>query len=199
MTETYLPARSPRRRRSGARPGRWDRLARLSYRRRGMVLLAWAAGARPSRSVCRRVRGQRTPTARRCRARTPSRHRRLLNERFPAQSGDASKVVVRADNVNGSRGTESRSRRSSAELERMPHVADPSRIPTPPPRRPSRPDGRTLVARVYLDVTNPNDMPVEDTEKLLAAAQAAERDGLKIALGGRAVQLAEATAVRRPR
>ena len=54
------------------------------------------------------------------------------------------------------------------------------------------PDGRTLVARVYLDVTNPNDMPVEDTKKLLAAAKAAERDGLNIALGGRAVQLAEA-------
>jgi RND superfamily putative drug exporter len=54
------------------------------------------------------------------------------------------------------------------------------------------PDGRTLVARVYLDVINPNDMPKEDTEKLLAAAEAAERDGLNVALGGRAVQTAEA-------
>src|SRR4029453_16130707 len=53
------------------------------------------------------------------------------------------------------------------------------------------PDGRTLVARVYLDVLNPNDMPIEDTKKLLTAAEAAERDGLTIVLGGRAVQLAE--------
>jgi RND superfamily putative drug exporter len=54
------------------------------------------------------------------------------------------------------------------------------------------PDRRTLVARVYLDVTNPNAMPVKDTERLLAATGAANRDGVQIALGGRAVQLAEA-------
>jgi RND superfamily putative drug exporter len=35
-------------------------------------------------------------------------------------------------------------------------------------------------------------MPVGDTERLLAAAAAAERDALTVALGGRAVQLAEA-------
>ena len=61
------------------------------------------------------------------------------------------------------------------------------------------PDGRTLVARVYLDVINPNDMPVEDTQRLLAAAEAAERDGLNIVLGGRAVQLAEANQSTDPR
>ena len=44
------------------------------------------------------------------------------------------------------------------------------------------PDGRTLVARVYLDVANPNDMPVEDTERMLAAAEEAEGQGLEIAL-----------------
>jgi len=55
------------------------------------------------------------------------------------------------------------------------------------------PDGRTLVARVYLDVVNANNMPVEDTKRLLVAAKAAERTGLTVALGGRAVQLAEAT------
>ena len=76
------------------------------------------------------------------------------------------------------------------ELGRMPHVTsvdDPYSAPGS-----ITPDGRTLVARVYLDVTNPNDMPVEDIERLLAAAAAAERDGLDVALGGRAVQVAEA-------
>ena len=54
------------------------------------------------------------------------------------------------------------------------------------------PDGRTLVARVYLDVINPNDMPVEDTERLLAAADGGRARRAGVALGGRAVQLAEA-------
>ena len=59
----------------------------------------------------------------------------------------------------------------------MPHVAaveDPVRR-----QRSISPDGRTLVARLYLDVANPNDMPVEDTERLLAAAEEAEHDGLE--------------------
>jgi hypothetical protein len=76
------------------------------------------------------------------------------------------------------------------ELGRVPHVRS---VEDPYSTKGSiTPDGRTLVARVYLDVINPNDMPVEDTQRLLAAAEAAERDGLTVALGGRAVQLAEA-------
>ena len=114
---------------------------------------------------------------------------RLLSERFPAQSGDTVKVVVRADDVTSA---EVRGEVNAllGELGRMPHVTS---VDDPYAATGSiTPDGRTLVARVYLDVTNPNDMPVEDIERLLAAAAAAERDGLDIALGGRAVQLAEA-------
>jgi RND superfamily putative drug exporter len=114
---------------------------------------------------------------------------RLLGERFPAQSGDTVNVVVRADDVAS---TEVRGDLNAllAELGRMPHVAA---VEDPYSTGGSiTPDGRTLVARIYLDVTNPNDMPVEATEQLLATAEAAERDGLEIALGGRAVQLAEA-------
>ncbi|SCL34569.1 putative drug exporter of the RND superfamily [Micromonospora rhizosphaerae] len=115
---------------------------------------------------------------------------RLLGERFPAQSGDTVRLVVRANDVTSpevQRGVGA----LLGELGRMPHVAS---VEDPYAARGSiAPDGRTLAARVYLDVTNPNDMPVEDTQRLLAAADAAERDGLEIALGGRAVQLAEAT------
>jgi len=113
----------------------------------------------------------------------------LLGERFPAQSGDTVRVVVRADNVSGA-GVRSAVKALLGELERMPHVTS---VEDPYATKGAiTPDGRTLVARVYLDVINPNDMPKEDTEKLLAAAAAAERDGLNVALGGRAVQTAEA-------
>ncbi|MFD2762579.1 MMPL family transporter [Micromonospora eburnea] len=114
---------------------------------------------------------------------------RLLAERFPAQSGEMVRVVVRADDVTS---VEVRSGVSGllAELGRVPHVAS---VEDPYSAKGTiAPDGRTLAARVYLDVTNPNDMPAEDTGRMLAAAEAAERDGLEIALGGRAVQVAEA-------
>jgi len=117
-----------------------------------------------------------------------SRAQSLLGERFPAQAGDTVQVVVRADDVT-SAGVQRDVNALLGELGRVPHVtavADPYAT-----EGSIAPDGRTLVAAVYLDVTNPNDMPVEDTEQLLAAAEAAERDGLEIALGGRAVQLAE--------
>jgi putative drug exporter of the RND superfamily len=113
---------------------------------------------------------------------------RLLGERFPAQSGDTVKVVVRADNVSSAE-AQSSVKALLGELGGMPHVTS---VEDPYATKGAiTPDGRTLVARVYLDVINPNDMPVEDTKKLLAAAESAERDGLTIVLGGRAVQLAE--------
>jgi RND superfamily putative drug exporter len=114
----------------------------------------------------------------------------LLGERFPAQSGDTVKVVVSAGDV---RGTEVRNAVGAllGELGRMPHV---TAVDDPYTANGAiAPDGRTLVARVYLDVLNPNDMPKEDTKKLLAAAETAERGGLDVVLGGRTVQMAEAT------
>jgi RND superfamily putative drug exporter len=112
----------------------------------------------------------------------------LLAERFPAQSGDTVQVVARAGNVNGA-GARTAVTTLLGELGRMPHVTS---VENPYATKGAiAPDGRTLVASVYLDVTNPNDMPPADTGKMLAAAKAADRDGLDIALGGRAVQLAE--------
>ncbi|GFJ95318.1 MMPL family transporter [Phytohabitans rumicis] len=58
-------------------------------------------------------------------------------------------------------------------------------------------DGRTLVAHLRLDVTNPNDMPVVDSERMLAIADSAgsadgvDGAGFDVALGGQTVQLAE--------
>ncbi len=115
---------------------------------------------------------------------------RLLGERFPARSGDTVPVVVRADNVSGP-GVRGAVQALLGELRGMPHVTS---VEDPYVTKGAiSPDGRTLVANVYLDVINPNDMPKEDTRKLLAAARAASRDGLNVALGGRVVQAAETT------
>ncbi|MEV4139326.1 MMPL family transporter [Dactylosporangium sp. NPDC049742] len=171
------------------RPGPLGRLGGLAFRRRGRVLIAWAVGLVIAFGLSAAFGGE-TANGSSTPGSDSERAQRLLGERFPAQSGDTVRVVVRADDVTSAevqRGVGA----LLGELGRLPHVAS---VEDPYSAKGSiAPDGRTLAARVYLDVTNPNDMPVEDTHRLLAAADAAERDGLEIALGGRAVQLAEAT------
>jgi RND superfamily putative drug exporter len=171
------------------RPGPLGRLGGLAYRRRGTVLVAWAVALAIAFGLSAAFGGQfangsAAPGSDSAQAQS------LLGARFPARSGDTVRVVVRADNVNGA-GVRGAVTALLGELERVPHVTS---VDDPYATRGAiAPDGRTLVANVYLDVVNPNDMPIEDTRKLLAAAKAAERDGLTIALGGRAVQTAEAS------
>ncbi|MGW5668362.1 MMPL family transporter [Micromonospora sp. NPDC003776] len=171
------------------RPGPLGRLAGLAYRRRGRVLIAWAVGLVLALGLSAAFGGE-TANGSSAPGSDSERAQHLLAARFPAQSGDTVRVVVRADDVT-SAPVRADVTALLGELGRLPHVAS---VEDPYSARGTiAPDGRTLAARVYLDVTNPNDMPVKDTERLLAAAGAAQRDGLEISLGGRAVQLAEAT------
>src|SRR6266581_1725013 len=169
------------------RPGPLGRLGGLAYRRRGTMLIAWAVAFAIALGLSAAFGGTFTNDSS-APGSDSAQAQSLLGERFPAQSGDTERVV-RAGNVS-SAGVRSAVKALLGELERMPHVTS---VEDPYATKGAiTPDGRTLVARVYLDVINPNDMPKEDTKKLLAAVQAAERDGLNIALGGRAVQAAEA-------
>lgn len=186
MTDTYLSDD----RRSGAdpvRPGPLGRLARLCFRRRGKVLLAWLLGLGLAIGLSatlggENINGGSLPGSDSEQAQT------LLTQRFPAQAGDRIDVVVRADGVTGTK-VRGRVEALLLQLKGMPHVVeveDPYSGGTA-----VAPDGRTLVARVYLDVANPNDMPVADTKKLLDATDRAKGDGLEIGLTGQAVQRAE--------
>lgn len=192
MTDTYLPDdrtdRGDGPDRDMVRPGPLGRLARRCYRRRGAVLLTWLLGLGLVLGLSaafggEKVNGASLPGADSQDAQT------LLEDRFPAQAGDRIDVVVRADDVASDQ-VQARVGALLAELESMPHVAevaDPYATPGA-----IAADGRTLVARMYLDVANPNDMPVAATEDLLAAAYDAEGDGLEVALTGSAVKLVEA-------
>jgi putative drug exporter of the RND superfamily len=189
MTDV-MPALDDRRRSPDApRPGPLGRLAGLAYRRRGTVLIAWAVALAIAFGLSAAFGGEFANDSS-APGSDSGQAQSLLRERFPAQSGDTERVVVRADNVNDA-GVRSAVKALLSELERVPHVTS---VEDPYATKGAiTPDGRTLVARVYLDVVNPNDMPKEDTQKLLAATEAAERDGLNVALGGRAVQTAETT------
>jgi putative drug exporter of the RND superfamily len=170
------------------RPGPLGRLGGLAYRRRGTVLIAWAVALAIAFVLSAAFGGEFTNGAA-APGSDSQQAQSLLGERFPAQSGDTVKVVVRADNVSGAE-AQSSVKALLSELGRMPHVTS---VEDPYATKGAiAADGRTLIARVYLDVNNPNDMPKEDTKKLLAAAEAAEHDGLNIVLGGRAVERAEA-------
>lgn len=169
------------------RPGPLGRLAGLAYRRRGIVLLAWAVTLAIAFALSAAFKGAyvndgSVPGSDSAQAQI------LLTERFPAMSGDSVQVVARAGDVN-SAATRSAVHALLGELGHMPHVTS---VDDPYATKGAiAPDGRTLVAHAYLDVTNPNDMPKMDTQRMLAAAHAAERNGLTIALGGREVQNAE--------
>jgi RND superfamily putative drug exporter len=174
------------------RPGPLGRLAGLSFRRRGLVLIAWVIALGAAIGLSSAFGGDLTNGAS-LPGSDSQRAQDLLAERFPAQSGDRIDVVVRADDVTGSE-VRGKVEALLGQLGGMPHVAeveDPYASDAAVAQAVS-PDGRTLVARMYLDVVNRNDMPVEDTERLLAAAGAAEGDGLQVALSGGAVQQAEA-------
>ncbi len=113
----------------------------------------------------------------------------LLEQRFPEQSGDTVDIVVRADQPVTEAAVRSDVTDLLDELRGLPHVAavdDPYTTPGGIAE-----DGQSLIARLNLDVVNPVDMPIEDTEELLAAADAAERPGLEVALGSQTIQQAE--------
>ena len=80
-----------------------------------------------------------------------------------------------------------------ADLGDQPHVAsveDPFTTPGA-----ISPDGRTLVAHAKLDVVNPVDVPVADSEKMIAIAEDASRPGLEVALGGQTITQGEAAEI----
>lgn len=170
-----------------ARPGPLGRLAGLSFRRRGVVILTWIVGLGIAIGLSSAFGGEYANGVA-LSGSDSERAQTLLEERFPAQAGDQVDIVVRADDVTSST-VRARVETLLGRLGGMPHVAE---VDDPYASDAAvSPDERTLVTRMYLDVTHPRDMPVEDTERLLAAADEAEGNGLEIALGGRAVQVAE--------
>ncbi|TDC46785.1 MMPL family transporter [Jiangella ureilytica] len=182
MTDDERPAAAP------PRPGVLGRLAGVSYRRRGRVVAAWVVAIAAAFGLSAAFAGE--FTADYSAPGSDSRQAQdLLEERFPAQSGDTIDVVVQAEGGVADPEVQADVTALLDELRTQPHVVavdDPYTAPGGISQ-----NGDILVATVNLDVVLPDDMPVEETEELLALADAAERPGLEIALGGQTVALAE--------
>jgi putative drug exporter of the RND superfamily len=175
-----------------ARPGPLGRLAGVAYRRRRRVILGWLAAFAVVIGLSAAFAGDfaadySAPGS------DSKQAQDLLAQRFPVQAGTTVDVVVRS--AAGVTGPAVRSDVTALlhQLGGMPHVAaveDPYSTPGDISR-----DSKTLVSHLKLDVANPVDMPAADSNKLLQAAQAAERPGLDVALGGQTIRAAEQGAV----
>lgn len=169
------------------RPGPLGRLAGLSFRCRGRVVLAWLFGLGLAVVLSSAFGADFTNSVALHRS-DSQQAQNLLQQRFPARAGATVDVVARADDVT-STAVRVRVETLLHQLNGMPHVSG-STDPYVSPDTISS-DRRTLTARLYLDVANPNDMPTAATKDLLAVADTASGDGMQIALGGAAVQKAE--------
>jgi RND superfamily putative drug exporter len=167
--------------------GPLGRLGRLAYRRRGRVLLVWAA-VLVLAGVLSGAFGGDFKADYSAPGSDSRRAQDLLAQRFPAQSGDTVDVVVRAG--GGVDAVRADVQAMLRELSALPHVAD----VTDPYAAPGgiSPDGRTLVAHLRLDVVNPVDVPLSEGARMLAIAERASGPGMDVALGGQAVGQAEA-------
>ena len=183
---TLTPRRSADPATPSPRVGPLGRLARITFRRRGRTVLAWLGVLVVAVLLSMSLGGDFTadysaPGSDSKEAQT------LLEDRFPSQAGDTVDVVVRAD--GGIAGQEEAVQDLLAELGTIEHVvavSDPFQDPAGISQ-----DGTTLVAHLRLDVENPVDMPIADSEQMLEIADAASTDGFQVGLGGQSIVQAE--------
>src|SRR4051794_16708539 len=170
------------------RPGPLGRLADLAYRHRLLVVLGWVAALAVSVVLAGVVGGQfkadySAPGS------DSSSAQRLLESEFPTQSGDTVDVVFHSTGPATAAAGRAEVRELLGQLADVPHVVgvdDPYRTPGA-----VSPDGRTVVAHARLDLVNPVDMPVADSQKMLDLADGASHPGLQVALGGQTIEQAQ--------
>ncbi len=168
--------------------GPLGRLAGVAFRHRWRVVLAWVVALAAAIGLAAAASGEfsadySAPGSDSAQAQS------LLEERFPSRSGDTIDVVVRSETAVTDPAVQQDVTALLDELTTLGHVAsvdDPYATPGG-----IAPDGQTLVAQLRLDVVNPGDMPVADTDRIIEAAESHQSDGFEVALGGQTVEMAE--------
>jgi RND superfamily putative drug exporter len=171
-------------------PGPLGRIGRFAFRHRGRTVLAWVATLVLAVALSSAFGGKffadySAPGS------DSKKAQNLLQDRFPAQSGDTVEVVVKAD--AGVKTVRPAVQALLAQLAAVPHVTaveDPFATPGG-----LAPDGKTLVSHLRLDVVNPIDMPLKDSKRLLDIADKATTPGFRVALGGQSIEQAEAGSI----
>src|SRR3954454_16360484 len=112
----------------------------------------------------------------------------LLEQKFPAQSGEAAQVVFKANAGVDSPAVEKKMERVFSEVEEEPHVSE---VASPYGKGGGAAaisdNGKIAYATVQFDVAGP-DLDLEEAERVMKTAQAAAGDGLQIELGGSPIE-----------
>jgi RND superfamily putative drug exporter len=114
----------------------------------------------------------------------------LLEDRFPAQSGDTATIVYRADGGVRSPAVKGKMEKVFAEAEALPHVSEVASPYTGGGAAAISEDGKVAYATVQYDVLN-DELEDSDVEELISNSQAAGGPGLQVALGGQPIEEAE--------
>ncbi|HEX5714058.1 MAG TPA: MMPL family transporter [Solirubrobacterales bacterium] len=116
----------------------------------------------------------------------------LLEDRFPAQSGESAQIVFKSDAGVESPAVKAKMEKAFTEIERLPHVSE---VSSPYGGEGGAgaigDDGKIAYATVQFDVFS-NELADNEAEKLMAAGEAAAGDGLQVEFGGGLIQEAEA-------
>ncbi len=115
----------------------------------------------------------------------------LLENRFPAQSGETVQIVFESGAGVETPAVKSKMERAFAEIEKLPHVSEVASPYAGGGAAAVSSDGKIAYATVQFDVFE-NEFRDDETEKLMQAGEAAAGDGLQVDFGGGAIQEAEA-------
>jgi RND superfamily putative drug exporter len=114
----------------------------------------------------------------------------LLEERFPAQSGEAAQIVFKADQGVESPPVERKMEAVFAKVAKFPHVSEVASPYKGGGAAAISADGKVAYATVQFDVTSEK-LDIEKTKEIISIAQGADDDGLEVQLGGQPIAEAQ--------
>jgi putative drug exporter of the RND superfamily len=115
----------------------------------------------------------------------------LLEERFPAQSGEAAQIVFEADQGVETPAVERTMEGVFTKVEGFPHVSEVASPYEGSGAAAVSDDGRIAYATVQFDVTG-DKLDEDDVKEIVSVAQGAAGDGLRVELGGQPIAEAQA-------
>ena len=170
-------------------PGRLARLGDFAFRRRKLVLAAWIAALVVAIGAASQLGGDYRADYSTPGSESKAAEQRLA-DRFPQENPFSVDVVWQAKDAASPAATK-RIDSLLAGAQKLPGIGDGI---TARDAQISR-DGQIAVARVPLTVAAVDDVPKATGEKLIAMAESASNDGLRVELGGQVIENAQEGAV----
>jgi putative drug exporter of the RND superfamily len=112
----------------------------------------------------------------------------LLEQKFPAQSGEAAQIVFKSDQGVETPAVEQKMKAVFAKVEKFPHVSE---VASPYAKGGGAAaisnDGKIAYATIQFDAIN-SDIDKDKTDEIISVAQGAAGEGLQVELGGQPIE-----------